>query len=59
MEVLVVGCGRGEANMVVNLFLSLQLKFVAAHVLGVASPSSLWSGISHTQLCKAPGHVGV
>lgn len=45
--------------MDVNLFLTLQLKFVAAHVLRVASPNSLWSGISHTQLCKAPGNVGV
>lgn len=59
MEVLVVGCGSRETNMDINLFLTLQLKFVAAHVLGVASPNSLCSGISHTQLCKVPGHVGV
>lgn len=51
IEVLVVGCGRGETNMDVCLSLMLQLKFVAAHVLGVASPNSLWSGIYHTQLC--------
>lgn len=45
--------------MNVNLLLTLQPKFVAAHVLVVASLRSLWSGISPTQLCKAPGNVGV
>lgn len=45
--------------MDVSLFLTLQPKFVAAHVWGVANLNSLCSGISHTQLCKAPGNVGV
>lgn len=56
---IVVGCGKGETNMHVILFLTLQPRFVTAHVLGVASPDSLWSIISHTQLCKAPGNVGI
>lgn len=58
-EVLLVGEGREEAKVSIGLFLTLKLKSVAAHVSGVAVLKPLWSGISYTQLYKAPSSVAV